>query len=180
MSAAYLTDLDISRLIMGSPFAQIMRANIEAQRDREIREMAEKAAAAIEAEMSDAGKVVIPLSTTHRVSVESAEDYRRINASRIPTPEQLAIASRRGAPKITGLSLAVSGDQGAGKTSALIFLIDALADAGILSVQDTRKVTSNIWMFLNEVRSDNEHNVEVIDLNIDLDALLDASGTIAR
>lgn len=79
------------------------------------------------------------------------------------------------------LTLAVAGDQAAGKTTLLIFLIEAMADAGMLSVDATRRLTMDPKRFLfaefreSERRggTPNESDVETITLDVDLNVLWD-------
>lgn len=74
-------------------------------------------------------------------------------------------------PKMVEVALAISADRMAGKTSLLLFLLDAMADAGLLSVKATKAATENPLMFLGMSRSVNDDLVEVIDIDIDLNAL---------
>lgn len=107
--------------------------------------------AAIEEEMTDADK---------------AEDFPP-HASPFPTEAQRKNIQQQKA----GISIAIAANQMSGKTTLLLMILEMLADAGALSVSDTRHITSNLGHFLMTKRYVDEDNVEVIDLDIDLNAL---------
>jgi hypothetical protein len=76
-------------------------------------------------------------------------------------------------PKMVTFSLAVSAEPMRGKTLLLLFLIDALADAGLLSSRDTRDATIDLQGFIQCRRTDDDEFVECLELDIDLNGLIE-------
>lgn len=117
-----------------------------------------KAAAAIEADMIDAGKA-FPLG-----------------ACAFPTPEQLALTGRGGhrnrqTPTPDGyvrLTLAVSAGRAQGKTLLLMYLLSVLADSGMLTPEATKRLTQKPFEFFSERRGLDEEGVETITLDLDM------------
>jgi hypothetical protein len=157
MDIASLTDQDIEDLCRGKPYGDKMRDDLRAQRFA-ARERAyyEPFWMEIEEEMTDANK---------------ADDFPP-HASPFPTKAQLLNARE---PRMVGLSIAVSADKMSGKTSLLIMILDMLADAGALSVEDTRYITNNIGDFFHTKWCINDELVEVLDLDLDLNVLYEMS-----
>lgn len=75
--------------------------------------------------------------------------------------------------KMVGFSIAVSSEPMRGKTLLLLFLLDALADAGLLSSRDTRDATIDPQGFINVKRSTDEEFVECLELDLDLNGLIE-------
>ena len=75
--------------------------------------------------------------------------------------------------KMVTFSLAVSAEPMRGKTLLLLFLLDALADAGLLTARDTREATLDPQGFIITRRSSNEDYVECLELDIDLNGLIE-------
>lgn len=168
MSAANLTDEDIQVICFGKPYAREMAADLYAQRFKDqateahLRDKVEKACSDYEAEQTDAF-----------TTAEQLQSAFPPHARAFPTPEQLQNVNRK-----VGLSLAVAGDAAAGKTSLLIFLLEAMADAGLLDEAATKAITINPARYISTTRSTNDQHVEVIDIDLDLDALLVESGIV--
>lgn len=75
--------------------------------------------------------------------------------------------------KMVTFSIAVSTEPMRGKTLLLLFLLDALADAGLLSSRDTRDATIDPQGFINVKRSADEEFVECLELDLDLNGLIE-------
>lgn len=82
--------------------------------------------------------------------------------------EAMSDAGKADDSNYRSLTLAVSGERAAGKTTLLMFLLDAMADAGLLRPDSTKALTEDPLRFLGMVRNSNEEHVECIDLDLDL------------
>jgi hypothetical protein len=164
MDIATFTDQDIDNyceshvaIMRDELWAQRYAARYKAMLDASL----ENRFATIEEEMTDACKAV---------------DFPP-HASRFPTKAQLAKARQ---PQMVGVSIAVSAAKLQGKTSLLLMILDMLADAGALSVEETRWMTNNIGDFVHCKRGINEEVVETLDLDLDLNVLYEMGRRTSR
>lgn len=67
--------------------------------------------------------------------------------------------------------ITINGEQGCGKTTLLRLMIEAIADAGLLSVADTKWLTENPSGFFQHARITNSH-IEQIEIAICPESLL--------
>lgn len=72
------------------------------------------------------------------------------------------------ASRTVNLKLSVCAEPAAGKTSLLLFLLDKLADAGLMSSADTKTITLDPHLFISSTRIDNTDKVETLTLDLDL------------
>jgi hypothetical protein len=151
MSYANLTDHEIETLCFENSLSMEARGKLYAQRERD--RSVEAALASIEEEMTDACE---------------AESFPP-HASPFPTEAQLLNVRRQ---RKVDMSIAVAADKMSGKTTLLMMIMEMLADAGALPVADTRHITHNMGDYLMSKRYVDQDNVEVIDLDLDLVALL--------
>lgn len=159
MSYAKLTDDDIETLCYENDLS--MRARERIYQQRETDRSLEAAFAAIEEEATDADK---------------AEEFPP-HACPFPTKAQLENAKQ---PRMVSLSIAVSTERLQGKTALLIMILDMLADAGALSVADTRYLTQNMGHYFNSKLCINDELVEVLELDLDLNVLYEMSKRAGR
>jgi hypothetical protein len=69
-------------------------------------------------------------------------------------------------------TVAIAADRMVGKTTLMLFLLNALADAGMLSAEATKRFTENPMRYIMVERLDNEEHVETISLDLDLEAAI--------
>ena len=91
-------------------------------------------------------------------------------------------AGKADQPKTVSMSLSVCAGQFQGKTTLLLFLLESLADAGILTYADTKKFTEDPWQFLDLSRAINDAGSETLVLDLDLGGVLEAllAGPMSR
>lgn len=70
--------------------------------------------------------------------------------------------------RVVTLKLSVNAAPAVGKTSLLLFLLDRIADAGLMSVGDTKAITLDPMGYLASARIDNTSDVESLVLDLDL------------
>lgn len=83
-------------------------------------------------------------------------------------------AGKADQPKTVSMTLSVCAGQFQGKTTLLLFLLESLADAGILTYDDTKKFTEDPWRFLDLSRAINDAGSETLVLDLDLGGVLEA------
>lgn len=73
---------------------------------------------------------------------------------------------------LNNILITVSGEQAVGKTTVLEIILGALADHGLLSVQDTKHITQCPESFLAYSRIVNEARSEAVEIDISMSAVL--------
>lgn len=97
-----------------------------------------------------------------------AEREAAIQAAFEALEEQMTDANKATETEQDRFTITVAGAQASGKTTLLLFLLDALADAGMLSGPATKALTADPADFLYNNLTTNEKHYETVDLDLDL------------
>ena len=82
--------------------------------------------------------------------------------------EQMTDANKADAARPANFNITIHGGQAAGKTTLLLFLLDALADAGVMTAHDTKRYTADPTRFLYHAYETNEATCEAVNLDLAL------------